>query len=157
MKRLMLLIPLTLAVAAAQPPCSISTIRGTYAVSEFGTLTIIQQDAAPMTATGGIVGVLSVGYDGTISGVAAVSGFGPVTDYDASGAVQVNADCTGTISLKIRPKGTTEWTGSEVDRFVFDQDGKTLVVIVVDLGPGVYPAVQGTWKRISPLPNAANW
>ena len=86
-----------------------------------------------------------------------MSGFGPVTDYEVAGTAQVNADCTGEISLKVRPKGTTDWTGTEVDRFVFDVEGKTLVVIIVDFGPGVYPAVQGTWRKISRSPGAANW
>ncbi len=157
MKRLMLLILMAFAVASAQPFCSMDTIRGTYAVSYYGALTIMQPSAAPMTVTGGIVGVLSINYDGAVSGVAAVSGLGPVTDYEVAGTAQMTNSCTGTVSMKVRPKGSKDWTGTEVDRFVVDPEGKTLVVIVMDLGPGVYPAIQGTWKRISPVPNAVSW
>jgi hypothetical protein len=152
MKRLTMLMLVAFAAAIAQPNCS---KEGTYAVSYYGTMQIMQPGAAsPMTATGGIVGVISIGYDGAISGVAAVSGFGPVTDYEVAGTAQPG--CAGKLSLKVRPKGATEWK-TEIDRFVLDPDGKTLFVIIVDFGPGVYPAIQGTWKRISDLPYAVSW
>jgi hypothetical protein len=48
-------------------------------------------------------------------------------------------------------------TGIEVDRFIFDREGSTLLTAVVDMGPGYYPAMLGTWKRIAPFPNAASW
>ena len=73
---------------------------------------------------GGIVGVISIGYDGAISGGAAVSGFGPVTDYEVAGTAQLTG-CAGKLSLKVRPKGAKDW-GTEIDRFVLDPDGKTL-------------------------------
>jgi hypothetical protein len=160
MKRLTMLMLVAFAAAIAQPNCSMDIsmdmLQGTYAVSYYGTMQIMQPGAAsPMTATGGIVGVISIGYDGAISGGAAVSGFGPVTDYEVAGTAQLTG-CVGKLSLKVRPKGVTEWK-TEIDRFVLDPDGKTLLVIIVDFGPGVYPAIQGTWKRISHLPYAASW
>ena len=157
MKRLMFLLLMAFAVASAQPVCSLDTIRGTYAVSYYGALTMMQQGAPPMTATGGIVGVLSIDYSGVVSGLGAVSGLGPVTDYEVAGTAQFTNNCTGKISMKMRPKGAKDWTGAEVDRFVADPDGKTLVVIVVDMGQGVYPAIQGTWNKISSVPNAVSW
>ena len=156
MKRLILLMLVALAVASAQPNCSLQTLRGTYAVSYWGIIQVMQPGAAPAAVSGGIVGAISIGYDGTVSGAAAVSGMGPVTDYEVGGTAQVNPDCTGKLSLKVRPKGTQQW-GTETDRFVFDPDTKTLLVIIVDLGPGVIPAVQGTWKQISSVPNTVSW
>jgi len=155
MKRLILLMLVASAAAMAQPNCSMDTLTGTYAVSYYGQLQIMQPGAAsPTTATGGIVGIISIGYDGTISGATGVSGFGPVTDYEVGGTAQLTG-CAGTLSLKVRPKGAKDWK-TEIDRFVLDPEGKTLIVIIVDMGSGVYPAVQGTWKRISPLPRAAS-
>ena len=160
MKRLTLLMLVALAAAMAQPNCSMNTsmdmLKGTYAVSYYGLLQVVQPGAAsPMTTTGGIVGIISIGSGGEISGGAAVSGFGPVTDYEVAGTAQLTG-CAGKLSLKVRPKGAKDW-GTEIDRFVLDPAEKTLVVIIVDFGPGVYPAIQGTWKQISPLPYAASW
>jgi len=107
--------------------------------------------------------VLSIGYDGTVSGGASVSGFGPVMDAEVLGTAQINSDCTGKMSLKIRQKGTTTWTTAETDRFVAEISSSmftqevTLVITMVDLGKAMYPAVQGTWKRISPVPDAVSW
>jgi hypothetical protein len=86
----------------------------------------------------------------------AVSGLGPVADYDISGTVELKADCTGTLRLKSKPRagGAAE---SEVDRFIFIPGDKSFIVTVADLGPGVYPAVSGTFKQISPMPGTASW
>ncbi len=155
MKRLILLVLVLSAVAAAQPTCGPESIRGTYAVSYLGWLTITQPGAAPVTMSGTILGVLSIGSDGKLSGVAAVAGLGPVTDYDTWGTVEIKSDCTGTMRLKFKHKGGSEAT--EIDRFIFLVEEKTILTTVVDMGPGLYPAMLGTWKRISPVPNAANW
>lgn len=160
MRRFMLLLAMSIAVAAAQPNCSTMTIRGTYAVSEYGNL-MMMQETTPMTLTGGIVGVVSIGFDGAISGAAAVSGLGPVLEYEVQGNVQFTSNCTGKLLLQGRLAGTKVWTLQETDQFVVDPDGKTLVVIQVQLAeqgqPPLYPAMQGTWKQITPVPNAVIW
>ena len=155
MKRLILLIPVLCAVAAAQVNCNMSALAGTYAVSYIGWVTMVQGTSS-MTFPGTIVGVISIGHDGKLSGGGAVAGFGPVTDYDISGTVELGSDCTGTLRMKSKPRagGTAE---AEVDRFVFIPDDKMLFATIVDMGPAVYPAVIGTWKRITPVPNASNW
>ena len=157
MKRIWFLMPVVWAAAAAQPTCDLNTIAGTYAISYYGTLTMMQPGAAPTTATGGIVGVVSIGYDGTIAGTVAVSGLGPVTDFEVLGTVKFTSNCVGQITQKGRAKGTTDWTIAETDRFVFDPETKTFTAIIWDMGPGILPAVQGTLKRISSVPNAAAW
>jgi len=137
MKRLWFLLPVAWAVASAQPTCDLNSIRGTYAVSYYGTMTILQPGAPPTTATGGIVGVVSIGYDGTLSGYAAVSGLGPVADYEVLGTVRFTSNCVGQITQKGRAKGTTEWTLTETDRFIFDLETNTFTAIIWDMGPGV--------------------
>lgn len=156
MKRLLLLAPMALAMAWAQPYCSMDTLRGTYVVSYYGATIFMQQGAAPATTTGGIVGVVSIGYDGSVAGIELVSGIGPVSDWEVAGTIQLTGNCTGAISLKVKPKGAPNWVAAEVDRFVADPEGKALTVIMVDIGPGIYPAVQGTWKKISAAPDAAS-
>lgn len=157
MKRLTTLTLLTLAasaLAAAQQVCRLDTIRGTYAISVSGWTTIVQP---PMTVFGTILGVVSIDWDGKISGAGAVSGLGPVTDYEVAGTAKIGPECTGTLTMKVRPKGTAQYIGIETDRFVLDPDGKTLLTTVVDMGPGYYPSMLGVWKRISREPNAASW
>jgi hypothetical protein len=156
MKRLMLLIPLLSAVAAAQGHCTLMNAAvGTYAVSYIGWVTV-GQGASSVTIPGTIVGVISIRWDGTLSGGGAVSGMGPVTDYDISGTVELKPDCTGTLRMKPKRKagGPAE---TEIDRFVFVPDQKMLVTTIVDMGAGFYPAITGTWRRISPWPDAASW
>ena len=156
MKRVILLVLVLSAVAAAQTNCNPGAITGTYAVSYIGWVTMVLPGAAPTTFSGTIVGAISIGYDGKLSGGAAVSGLGPVADYDISGTAEIKPDCTGTLRMKSKPRagGAAE---PETDRFVFISGDKTLFVTIVDLGPGMYPAMAGTWKQISPVPNAAAW
>jgi len=157
MKRFILLVLVLCAVAAAQPTCGPESIRGTYAVSYLGWMTIAQPGAAPVTMSGTILGVLSIGSDGKLSGVTAVAGLGPVMDYDTWGTVEIKSDCTGTVRMKYKVKGSTGREESEIDRFIFLPEERVILATVVDMGPGVYPAMLGTWKRIAPYPNAVNW
>jgi hypothetical protein len=156
MKRLILLVLVLSAVAAAQNTCSMSSIVGTYAVSYIGWVTMVVPNAAPATFNGTIVGVMSIGWDGKLSGAAAVSGLGPVADYDSSGTVEIKSDCTGTLRYKSKPRagGSVE---PETDRFIFIPSDRSMFVTVVDMGPGMYPAMAATWKQISVVPNAAAW
>ncbi|MCX6638099.1 MAG: hypothetical protein NT090_23835 [Acidobacteria bacterium] len=157
MKRFILLVLVLCAVAAAQPTCGLESIRGTYAVSYLGWLTIAQPGAAPVTMSGTILGVMSIGADGKLSGVGAVAGMGPVTDYDVWGTVEIKSDCTGTMRMRVKPKGGQDKGEIEIDRFIFLPEEKVILTTIVDMGPGLYPAMLGTWKRISTYPNAANW
>ena len=156
MKKLMLMIPMAFAVAAAQVPCSLDGLRGTYAVYESGSMTV-QLPTGPSTMTGGVVGVLSIGYDGRIGGFASVSGNGNPIEFEGAGAVQINPDCTGKLTLKWRIKGTGAWILPETDKFVYDQEGRTIYLIAIDMGPGVTSTYQGTFKKISTVPNSATW
>jgi len=111
-----------------------------------------------VTLPGTIVGVISIGYDGKLSGggTTSMAGMGPTADYDISGTVAVNPDCTGTLKMKPKPRAGGP-ASTETDRFVFNPVDKSMFVTVVEMGPGMYPAVAATWKQISPVPNTANW
>ncbi|MGD0873214.1 MAG: hypothetical protein ABSB88_27025 [Bryobacteraceae bacterium] len=160
MKRLILLIPLLAMVAAAQMNCNAQNMVGTYAVSYSGWITVPMPGAAPVTVPGTILGVISIGYDGKVNGGGSVAvAPAPSTDYDVSGTIQVNSDCTGTLRLSTKPKPGGP-AGTQVDRFVFHLEEKTLLTTMVSINNGYadgYPAVLGTWKRLSAQPNAASW
>ena len=153
MKRIVLLMAVLCAVAAAQPTCSLYSVVGTYVTSYMGWLTMAVPNAPPTTVSGGIFGVMSIDYDGTISGAAAISGLGPVTDYVTSGTLTIKPDCTGTMKLTSKPKGTSAPAGQvETDRFVFLPDVGEIHTVIWDMGPGMYPALLGAWKRMSRTP-----
>ena len=157
MKRFILLVLVLSAAAAAQPTCGPESIRGTYAISYLGWVSFTPPGGAPVTMPGTIFGVLSIGSDGKISGVGAVAGLGPVTDYDVWGTAEIKSDCTGTMRMRVKPKGGPDKGEVEIDRFVFLPEERMILTTIVDMGPGMYPALLGTWKRISPVPNVANW
>lgn len=149
MKRLILLIFATSAVIMAQPECSLQTLRGTYAVSYGGFVT-----TASGSAYVTILGIVSIdpSQSPTVSGGITFTGFGPVALFlPASGSVQVNSDCTGTLTL-----GNPSAGNAEVDQFLYDRDTKSLVVTAVRISLGNVAAL-GTWKQMSPVPRAAVW
>jgi hypothetical protein len=155
MKRIVLLVLVFCCSALAQ--CTTDSVAGTYAVSYIGWVTMVMPDLSMETASGGIVGIISVKSDGTVAGKASVAGFGPVTDYAVAGTVEIKSNCTGTIRLTGQSAAGGGPPMLEVDRFVLLPPGNELLVIITDMGPGVYPAVIGTWKRMSFLPNFAAW
>ena len=111
-----------------------------------------------LTLPGTIVGVISIGYDGKLSGggTTGMAGMGPTADYDIFGTATVNADCTGTLKMQPKPRAGGA-VGTETDRFIFNPVDKSMFTTIVDLGPVMTPAISSTWKQISPVPKAAAW
>ena len=158
MKRAILLVLVLSAVAAAQTTCTVGSVAGTYAVSYIGWISMAGPGGAMLTLPGTIVGVISIGYDGKLSGggTTSVAGMGPPADYDIFGTAAVNADCTGTLKMQPKPRAGGP-AGTETDRFIFNPVDKSLFTTIVDLGPVTFPAISSIWKQISPVPKAAAW
>ena len=158
MKRLVLLtLFLGCAAATAQSTCTMKNLAGTYVISYSGYLAMTGEGAPPpMYAT--IFGVVSVGFDGTISGGATMNVIGyPSAEYVVPGEVILNSDCTGTFNLQPYITGHPELAEAEIDRFVFNKTSHTMMLTVVSAGEGLSTASLGTWNQISPVPNAATW
>ena len=161
MKRVILLILVLSAVAAAQTTCTLTSIAGTYAVSYIGWASMAGPGGTMLTLPGTIVGVISIGYDGKLSGggTTSMAGMGPAADWDISGTATVNSDCSGTLKMTPKPRAGGP-AGSQTDRFVFNSHDRSLLTTIVDLAQGqvvFYPAIVGTWKQVSAMPNAAAW
>ena len=111
-----------------------------------------------LTLPGTIVGVISIGYDGKLSGggTTSVAGMGPAADYDIAGTATVNADCTGMLKMQPKPRAGGP-VGTETDRFIFNPVDKSMFTTIVDLGATTSPAISSIWKQISPVPKAAAW
>jgi hypothetical protein len=100
-----------------------------------------------------ILGLISIDPSKStqLSGGITFTGFGPTAMFiPASGTVEVNADCTGTLRLA---NASGE---SEVDQFIYDQDSKSLQATVIRIALGNVAAL-GKWKKISPIPGVATW
>jgi hypothetical protein len=111
-----------------------------------------------MTLNVTVLGLISIGHNGTLSGVATVTaGVGPAQDVEISGTVVVNANCTGTLTLHTKAKGSSDEPGTEVSKIIILPEEKQFLDLIVDMGPDVYPAVLGTWKRMTPVPTAASF
>jgi hypothetical protein len=158
MKRLIVLILMLSAVAAAQVTCTLDWIRGTYAVSYIGWVSLAQPGGTMVTLPGTIVGVISIGNGGGLSGggTVSVAGMGPTADYDIFGTAAINSDCTGTLKMKPKPRAGGP-AGTQTDRFVFNPVDRSLVTTTVDMGPVYYPTLVGTWKQVSAVPNTVAW
>jgi hypothetical protein len=158
MKRVILLVLVLSAMAAAQTTCTLSSIVGTYTVSYIGWVSMATPGGTMVTLPGTIVGVISIGYGGGLSGggTVSVAGMGPTADYDIFGTATVNSDCTGTLKMKPKPRAGGP-AGTQTDRFVFNPVDRSLVTTTVDMGPVYYPTLVGTWKQVSVVPNAAAW
>jgi hypothetical protein len=130
-----------------QPACSISTLRGTYAISYIGFITTA---SGPTYVT--ILGVVSIdpAESPNISGAITFTGFGPMFVL-VSGTAQVNSDCTGTLRL-----GNPGVPPTELDQIIYDRDSKSLLATSVHVAAGNVASL-GTWKRISAKPHAATW
>lgn len=82
----------------------------------------------------------------------------PAAIYEiVDGKVDLNSDCTGTVLMKMRVRGTEGPILEEVDRIIALPEQKEIIAAIDNLGPGVMPAVVGHWKRMSAVPNRAAW
>lgn len=165
MRRLALILLLAGGTAAAQMPgfrmpgCETKMLRGTYVIAYQGWLAIPVPASSPVTLPGVIMGVLSVGTDGAVTGNATVitpSGKA-VYEMTAGSVVEVLPDCTGKMTLYSRVKGSTDPPGMEIDRFVYLRDTGDFVVLIDELEWGIVPISLGTWKRLDIWPNQAQW
>ena len=166
MKQIVLVLAMILAfsvIAAAQmqPACSIGSIQGTYLVSYQGLLTIPDPTnpyATPTLFPGVILGVMSIGPNGNISGTSTLAGLSEVAEYESIGTLTLNAGCTGVMRFTNRNK-KTGYTDSEEDKFIVvakDSD-REIQAITTNVGAGIVPVMLAKWTRIAYASNAIVW
>jgi hypothetical protein len=150
-----------LAAQSADMPryCGTWSLAGTYAVSYQGWLaTLLPGATAPVMLPGVNVGVVSIDSLGQFSGATTLALGGQLFDAElVGGSLNLNADCTtGTITIRVRPKGATGPISEETDRIVVFRELHEIQAMAYKTTMGV-PMVSGTWKRIAPVPNSAQW
>jgi hypothetical protein len=120
--------------------CSFQTIKGAYGISTTGSIVF----AGPVGLVGD-VGVITFDGNGGAAQTSTVSLNGVIipSRSSVSGSYEVNADCTGSISLVLpTPTGTTTST----THFVIVHNGEELMTIVTGAGR----VLTGTAKRQHP-------
>lgn len=134
----------------------IGYLTGTYLISYQGSVLIPTGSGLPAELPGVMLGIISIDSKGNLSGSVTVIGT-QVEEFDIAGEVTLSGCCAGTVHLA----PTSRLTGiveSKYERFVFLYKEKELRTIMVDAGvPGVTPLILGTWKQMSPVPNAATY
>ncbi|MFB3778101.1 MAG: hypothetical protein ACE141_10835 [Bryobacteraceae bacterium] len=164
MKRLFLLILTACAVVAAQPVCSVLTVRGTYAVSYDGWALMPQPGSPlPLAVPGVILGVVSIGHDGKLSGAETVIIGGQATEYDIAGSIDIKPDCTGTLRTFTKLRGSADKPSPVTERFVvlvkgtWGEEVDIRTTIVEMPGSLVGAMGLGIWRRMTSMPGSANW
>jgi hypothetical protein len=164
MKQLILLSLAMCPALWAQQQCTAGDVRGTYAVAYDSGWALMPQQGSPLPLTipGVILGVISIGFDGTLTGGETVIIAGTAADYDVSGDVKMNPDCTGTLQILTRLKGSSDKPAPVTERFValIGLPGAQIEIrttILKMAGSPVGAMGNGVWKRMSPTPRSANW
>jgi hypothetical protein len=162
MKRFMLLVLALCPVLAAQPQCTAGRVSGTYVVSYDGWALMPQQGSPlPLTVPGVILGVVSIGYDGTLRGGETVIIAGQAVEYDITGgSVSMNSDCTGTMRILVKVKGSSDKPAPVTERFAVVMAGQEIEIRTTVLNSPdatVGAMAIGVWKRMSPTPGSASW
>ncbi len=152
-----------MAVAQGVPSCqnSIPSIQGTYLVSYQGWLTIPDPSnpyATPTLFPGVILGVMTIDANGNLSGTTTLGGLSEVAEYESTGTLTLNADCTGVMKYTNKNK-KTGYTDSEQDKFfvLFNGNDREIQAIATDIGVGIVPVLLGKWTRIANKANAVVW
>lgn len=150
--------------AAAQPPCSLSSIVGTYAANYQSAYGLMGQQNSPIPAfyPGTFMGVFSIEPSGNVKGFETVIFVGLASEYETvSGSIELKPDCTGTMRRMVRLKGTDSTPFPLVERFITlanssDREIRTTILWPPAVGvPGAMGI--GVWKRMSHQPNWASW
>jgi hypothetical protein len=82
----------------AQWRCSSETVRGTWAYQGHGTVMMNVPGSGPVPVALTGLGVGNIDYQGRYTLHATMSAGGQVQDFNFSGSVKVNPDCTGTVT-----------------------------------------------------------
>jgi hypothetical protein len=123
-------------VVSAEAPCSLNTVRGTYAVETKGQL--FQGGISPVPGPGGLpllngyllpiyaVGTMTIARDGSAVGAfAGQFGIMPYESNDWTATVSVNPDCSGELEYQT-PFGTTN-----IEKIVILDNGREIRTVAI--------------------------
>lgn len=149
---------------AAQSQCGLESVRGKWAFSEIG-WSVLPGSATADPVT--VMGVVSIDYTGQMSGSgtwisgAALPGTplpaGAVIDFDFTGSVSINSDCTGSWRYTITVRGMPGPLPREfIERIVYAPQTDEIVSMSVQSALSK-PLWIGSSKRLSKTPGPISW
>lgn len=132
--------------------CSPADVHGIYAVTYQGTYMMPQPDASQLLPAPALtIAIVSIDYQGQLSGHGTISVAGNAMDYTVGGQVGVNPDCSATAQMSIQSGPLADQGKS----WMVVLDGGSELWAIQTEGALEKPVAIGTWKRISPIPAAA--
>ena len=146
-------------VLPAQPQCSSQSMRGNWSMSLLGWAIPKAEGtwgAAGQTLPIVGLGVASIDHAGKMTGPGAHVLAGLAFDWEMTGTVEVNSDCTGLMKYSMKIKGFPNLPGLLIERFVLDPVRQEMVSVSIQ-SPISKPMWVATWKRTSPVPAPVAW
>lgn len=145
-----LIIAVCPAALLAQPPCSLGTVVGTWAVQGQGTLFPTPPGAtAPLAVRGADLGIAYIGYDGSVTiNIAAITArSGGPSAQALRGTIDVSPECTATVTAPTPIPGFTF-----KEQFMILDNGNEMWTLALN-GLQAKPAVwQCYWRKLSTSP-----
>jgi len=129
--------------------CSSSSVHGVYAVTYQGTYMMPQADGSQSVAMPALtVALISVDYDGQLTGRGTMTLAGNPLDYQADGHLDVNTDCSALAQMSVQ----SGMLADQGKAWIAVLDGGNELWAVQIESAVAKPVTSGTWKRISPIP-----
>ncbi len=152
---------------AAQQPCTMSNLVGTWAFSELGWTVPMGSGGNAVASPVTVIGVMTIDYSGKMTGSGTtISGTGipgtpipagEVLDFDFTGTVALTPDCTGSWKYAIQLKGTpAPLPGQFIERFVYSAQKDEVLSMAVQ-SPLSKPFWIGFYKRLGRAPVPVAW
>jgi len=151
--RLLIVFVLLALPGIGQAVCTMQNFAGTYAVTGEGTVLMPSTDGTQTTAApAAIIGVESLSNAGAVTGWWTANIGGQVYDWEiVEGKAVLNPDCTGTVTGKVKIKGSDDVLPGEVTHTIIaiNREPKLISGITTKSLSG-YVIDSLTWTRIAP-------
>jgi len=146
-------------MSVEDPVCTNETVRGAFGTTYQGYVMMnLPGQTQPTAVPFSYVGAGAVDYQGRMTGGGTFSQGGqivPVTFPNST--MQVNQDCTGTMTWNIQPEGMNQpLPGQGMDKVVVVDNGEEILLLTVQ-GVQGNPVLLGSMKRMSMIPVAPAW
>ena len=150
---------------AAQPQCSLNTLRGTWAFVELGWTVPLGSGATAVATPTTVIGTLTVDSSGKITGsgtfvsAAGIPGTpipaGIPVDFTYQGAIEITSDCTGVFRYIVSVMGAPI-PGEFIERFHYSSQKDEMTSMSMQSALS-RPLWIGTFTRLGHTPAPVAW
>ena len=146
-------------ISVEDPVCTNDTVRGAYGTTYQGwVMMTIPGQKQPTPVPVSYIGAGAVDYQGRMSGSGTFSQGGQILEVTfPNSTMQINQDCTGTMTWNLQPEGMNQpLPGQGMDKVVAVDNGDEIILLTVQ-GVQGNPVMLGSMKRLSMTPVAPAW